>query len=785
MESSYSSMDSYNAIYLVNSLIDKQHYRDALEFIRLSVETTALLLNDFPKELETTEEESLILAKLYLIKQDIPQCVKYALRAGNQLESLDEFYYNSIFYRMMDYLIQNKENEELKTFILNHIQNEGCDSSYLGFLLEISEYGLLKEKIKILGKGNEDCREIIQHLLGVAYNELIDVFLDMGTENSHLMLTIIDALIINDKKEELKEYLEALPWDRLYHACLYIEDSVSTDLKLENENANLILSGDWKQEILTNFLIKNSKTSFKFIESMGKARAPYIGFCNAIMNMGTTNDTLYRNNKGLVTSREWARFIEYASLGMIHLSNVNAFEILKEILPSLESSTGESGSLLALGLMKTGTRDQEVVDYLLNWVRVPDGESALDCETIFGACLGLGLTLLESDDEKISQRLEELFSVDNTIVQEAAVYAMGLIYAGGGDKGVLATIKTVEESTEFPRVKRVCGISKALICALKATEFYTEETDLEDYFAGLNSLDGNARMGAVQTLGATFTATGVLRVIERLLPLINDPVDDVKYAAVVAIALVGYEDSDITISCLLPLSQNHSMHVRAATALVLGLFNCGSGDKTLCTVVEALLYDSDDLVRQAACMGMGFLLAQMNPVLIDNYKRSIDRINHMIVSKSEAMSVKIGATIGRSLAEAGGRSVIFSLRNLTGYLEVKRVVGALLFIQSWFWYPLMPFISLCVLPTPIFFFDQNLNQTTNEFKNSSEYYDHLIKIPEVRRSRKNKHLKESDYKDVVITAPKGLKSGDRLTQLERNSNEIESVVVFKNDDVSG
>lgn len=774
-------MQSLYSLPVLEDLFSQSRFHEALAIADEAPEALAPYIHGrFPQQISLSPEDSLILAKILLLQKEYEGCVFHALASSDLLHTLEPFYHDSILFHMMRFLCAHPSHSfvdvpALKHFILQKIQSEkpgpedpvAVDESLLGFLAEISEWSILKQHIVALSGTDIDCHFVVDSLLEFYYDDIHKMFLETSLTNQYLIKYKIDALISGENIDDLRDLLLQLPWQQMYSACFYVEDTHHVKLETGNENANLILSGEWKQEIMSNFMFKNSKTSFKFLESMSKARAPYVSLCNCIMNAGTTNDTLYRNNKGVMNGREWIRFLEFSAVGMIHQGNINAFEILKEMLPSLETNNGEPAALMALGLMKARTSDSEVVDFLLNWL---DSTSE---EILFGACMGLGLCLLESCDGAVFHRLQSLLSMDNTIAQESALYAIGLIYAGSGDESIAEYLLSLLVKTDFPRVKRVCGIALALVSIYTCKNF-----EYRNGASMLGSFDPIEREAILLSLGTAYVASSDMGMIKKILPFINDGDDDVKRAAVVAIAFIGCEDPLIMSSCLVPLAQNHNFFVRSAVALLLGFFNSGSGDESIANLLEALLYDSNDLVRQGACLGTGFILSQMNPTLIPNYKRILDRINQVIVSKGEPNCVKIGASIGRAVAEAGGRSAVFSLGNFSKIIEVKRVAAALLFIESWYWYPLMSTLSLCLLPTPIFFFDQNLDETDDKLNNDSKFYDYLVKLPEVRRSRKFKASKE-DAKDTLIEAPKGLKSGMRLTELERNLYGLDCGVIFR------
>ncbi len=879
-----SLMESLRSLPVIENLLDESKYSEALEMIGKFPEMGALhIVEKIPHDISVSADEALVLSKLYLLQGDDEQCIRYACKCIDQLDSLDEFYRESICFRMMDFIRRvNEENQEgkngdnqiaqhkvtdssdininkVKEYILGIIcNNEEDEEAFLGYLGEIGEFGLLKERILRICSEGRECKNFLAVLMEHFSEEMHKIFLELDIgRHSDFMIYKVNALIFEEKIDELKAFLAGLEWDKLYESCFYIEDTHKLKLELsvndaransrnifsnnnnfsqadvknpkdlnfnesekssnlvENSNlndtilnadvlrnANLILSGEWKQEIMSNFMFRNSKTSFRFIESMIKARCPFISLCNSLMNAGTTNDTFYRNNKA-IDEKEWVRFIEYSAIGMIHQDNISAFEILKELLPSYESSNGEPAALMALGMMNAGNCDKEAVDYLVNWL------DSTNNEILFGACMGLGFCLLGSCEMGVYERLKDILEIDSTVAQESAVYAAGMIFSGSGNEDVLSFLHDVQLRTDFPRLKRVCGMAIAMINTCKEkiiplnfpnedseSKEYSEEEGLKDkedseYLKNEEDKEGlknkeylkNSKENyecsytALLSLGLGFVATSNLEIIREILPFINDGDDDVKRAAVIAIGFIACEDPRIMDSCLVPLAQNHNFHVRAAAALALGMFNSGTGNESICNLLEAMLYDPVDLVRHNACLGAGFALQQMNPALIKNYKRILDKINQIIAFKNEPQCVKIGAAIGRAISEMGGRSAVFSVGNFSRVIELKRVIGAFLFTQSWYWYPLMCAISLCILPTPVYFFDKNLNETSHTFRHDKRFYDYLVKLPEVRRTRRFKIPKE-DLKDTIIESPLFMQSGGRLTDMAREFYEIDCPIFF-------
>lgn len=751
----------------VHSLLEQGNYRQAFSLIDGCMEILSPYIHHtIPDDLSLDPETCLALCKFFLLRKEYRKCVSYALKARHMLQMLSPFYFESLIYRMMDQLLENHEQMELRAFVLELIRNDPLDDSLLGYLVQIKQYDVLREKIIQLSTTTDECKDILQILVEISSEEMLDILLECGISNEGFLEHVIDAMVLKKQVPQLESLVSSLPWEVMYSACFYIEDTHKIDLNIDNENAKFILSGDWKQEILSNFLFKNNKTNFRFLETMSKARAPYMSLCNSIMNAGTTNDSLYRNNKNLINGKEWTRFLEFSSLGMIHQGNVDPFEILKEVLPSLESTSGEPGALMALGIMNAGKHDEETTEYFLNWL---DSNSE---EMVFGACIGLGMNMMETGDMNLFERLKALFSVDNTISQESALYAIGLIFASTDNRTAADFIRSIHGKTDFPRVKRACGLAMALVNIMTDNR--------EDLLELLVSDDSTERSMGLLSLGAAYTATSNLRIIEKILPYVNDGDDETKRSAVIAMSLIGYGDLDIKNTCLIPLAENHNSFVRSAAATTLGFFNAGTCDAEVCSLLEAMLYDSDDLVKQSACIGTGFAMMQGNPSLISNYKRAMDRINYIIVSRVESSCGKIGAAMGRSIAEASGKASIFSIKNYSGQVLSTKVAGALMFLHSWYWYPCIPCLSLCLHPTPLYFFDENLDETDHFFMNSDLYYSYLVKLPELKKSRKFKQGKSStENKDILEPVKIGMKSGDRLTFKERMSSGLGTGILFR------
>lgn len=761
---------------------------EAIDIINAHIDVLAPYIRDELGCIKSANPKtSLCLSKIYFVLEEYEQAIEHALRAGDLLVDDGSFYYRSIVYRMMDG-VGTYGNERIREFVLRLVDGETINDSFIGYLFSIKAYGPFKDALSKYVSTRDDYGKLLELLVFIAgeegtLKEIYNVFIEINARKKPFIFYIVDAYFYLGNVEKIKDLINSLVQEDIllcYEVTFYVQDSYNPDIEVSNPKVMSILSGEFRDKILFSFLLEKNMTSFRFLESIARTRTHYLGQVNSLMNLGTSNDTFYRSNTEIFSqSKEWSKFCEVSSLGMIHSPNSNPYEILKNYLPS-EVSQREGGALMALGLIRAGTFNEEDTEYLLYFL---EGQETVTPELAHGACLGLGLINLGLANDEILEKLKKLSKVDQTLLVEAAVYGMGMIGLNSWSVELLEDLKAIAKETEFERVKRSVGIAFSLVLMFSEGMFYDEDpvSDRKGPRNYINELlydkEAVLRCSGVLSVGSAFAGTGRLSVISTLLPYVNDGDDDVKRAAVIAISLVCCDDRDLLVGTLEPLSENHNFFVRSAVAVVLGLFLAGTGDLTCCNILEALMYDNNGLVRQSACIGVGFLIMQCNPSLVSNYKRIVDRLNKLVVDKKEDGAVELGAVFGRGLSEAGGRNIVFSVKNMSGVISADRVAGAILFLHYWYWYPLMNMISLCSLPTAVFCFNEDLEEENIEIKTSDRYDSLLIRLPDVKKTRRFRQ-KPSEDKEVLTKSESVLNSGSRCTIIQREECELDVPGIF-------
>lgn len=124
----------------------------------------------------------------------------------------------------------------------------------------------------------------------------------------------------------------------------------------------------------------------------------------------------------------------------------------------------------------------------------------------------------------------------------------------------------------------------------------------------------------------------------------------------------------------------------------------------------------------------------------------------------------------------GGRNVTVSLQSWTGHTNMLAVVGALVFTQYWYWFPLAHCLALAFTPTCLIALNAQLKMPKLEFRSNARpsVYAYPAPLEEKKREEKEK----------VTTAVLSIAAKARRRESERrarDSHEKMDVVSIKND----
>ena len=114
-----------------------------------------------------------------------------------------------------------------------------------------------------------------------------------------------------------------------------------------------------------------------------------------------------------------------------------------------------------------------------------------------------------------------------------------------------------------------------------------------------------------------------------------------------------------------------------------------------------MLKDKESFVRQGALMASALVLMQENEQRCKHVKALRATIEEIAGDKRESIIAKFGAVVAAGILDAGGRNMCVALTSRTGFLRRGAVVGMMVWLNHWFWHPLLNFFSLALTPTAI------------------------------------------------------------------------------------
>jgi len=109
------------------------------------------------------------------------------------------------------------------------------------------------------------------------------------------------------------------------------------------------------------------------------------------------------------------------------------------------------------------------------------------------------------------------------------------------------------------------------------------------------------------------------------------------------------------------------------------------------------------------------VLIQQNEAMNSKVGTIRKTMQKIISDRHEDAMAKFGCAIAMGIIDAGGRNCTISLQTQTGNLNMQGIVGAAVFTQYWYWFPLTHFLSLSFTPTAVIGVDQKLKVPVFKF----------------------------------------------------------------------
>ena len=412
-------------------------------------------------------------------------------------------------------------------------------------------------------------------------------------------------------------------------------------------------------------------------------------------------------------------------MGVIHAGHTTeAMTLLEPYLPPSApaddpnaahptvSSTGgfaEGGSLYALGLIhgshagSSTAKRLEASQFLRTHLRNSHANEVIS----HGAALGVGLTSFGSGDLNVVNELKELLYTDSAVAGEAASIAMGMVLVGSGAGNANASNNNEElgeiiaELRNYSRETHHEKIIRGIAMCLALVNFGQEENADATIDEMRGDRDPIIRYGAMYGLALAYCGTGSNKAIRILLhTAVSDVSDDVRMASVIGLALVLHKTPERVPELVRLLLESFNPHVRYASCMAVGLAMAGTGDAESVALLEPMLTDMADHVRQGALLGTAMIYMQQSDSCNHRKIKTFrDKLASLISDKHQTTLTKMGAILSTGLLDVGGRNCALSLGSRNGFTKMTSAAGLVLWLQHWHWYPLMHMLSLAVTPT--------------------------------------------------------------------------------------
>jgi 26S proteasome regulatory subunit N2 len=488
------------------------------------------------------------------------------------------------------------------------------------------------------------------------------------------------------------------------------------------KNIRDILVGTKTIKLNLEFLYRNNHTDLSILnkvrdslEARNSIFHTAVTFCNAFMNAGTTNDKFFRDNlEWLGKAVNWSKFTATAALGVIHKGNLTQSRKLLE--PYLPKQTGissgsvysQGGALYAYGLIHAN-HGADALDYLRNMFTNTDDEVIQH-----GGALGLGIAGMATGNEQIFESLKNVLFTDSALNGEAVGLSMGLIMLGTGNAKALEDMFTYAHDTTHEKIVRGCAIGMALI-------MYGRQEGADAMIDGLLSdPDPTLRYGGILTVAMAYCGTGSNKAIRKLLHIaVSDVNDDVRRIAVMSLGFIMFRKPGSVPRMVELLAESYNPHVRYGSAMALGISCAGTGLDEAIDLLEPMMKDPSDFVRQGALIALSMIMVQQNEVMNPKVAAIRKTLRKVVGDRHEDAMTKFGASLALGIIDAGGRNCTIGLQTQTGNLNMAGIVGMAVFTQYWYWFPFTHFLSLSFSPTSIIGLDSDLEIPSFKFNCST------------------------------------------------------------------
>ena len=496
-----------------------------------------------------------------------------------------------------------------------------------------------------------------------------------------------------------------------------------------------------------------------------------VTLCTGFMHAKTANDDFFRQNlEWLGKAVNWSKFTATAALGVIHQGNINQVDrLLSPYLPKATAGgappTGspysQGGSLYAYGLVCANHKGK-AVDFIREKFK-----EATEEVVQHGGALGLGVAGMASGDETLYEDLKAVLYTDSAINGEAVGLAMGLVMLGSGNMKALEDMIQYAHETQHEKIVRGLSMGMALI-------MFGRQEGADVLINGLlGDPDPTLRYGGILTIALAYVGTGSNKAVRRLLHVaVSDVSDDVRRIAVLSLGFILFRKHTSVPRMVELLAESYNPHVRYGAAMSLGISCAGTGLDEAIDLLEPMLKDPTDFVRQGALIALSMVMVQQNEAMNPKVGSIRKTMLKMVSDRHEDAMCKFGDAMAMGIIDAGGRNCTISLQTQTGNLNMPGIVGAVVFTQYWYWFPLAHFLSLSFTPTAVIAVDQKLEVPV--FKFHSNTRPSMFDYPPEQAKKEDEQVEKVKTAVLSTTAQAKRRQAKKEKQQRKDSMDVDT-----------
>ncbi|KAJ5681844.1 uncharacterized protein N7477_001784 [Penicillium maclennaniae] len=465
-----------------------------------------------------------------------------------------------------------------------------------------------------------------------------------------------------------------------------LEDQSSSNRAEDESTAALrnilsILDGIKSIQLNLEFLYRSNQVDMAILnkvrdslEARNSIFHTAVTLCNAFMHAGTTHDKFFRENlEWLGKAVNWSKFTATAALGVIHRGNLSQGQkLLQPYLPKDHiagvggsgSVYSQGGSLYAYGLI-FANHGGMAVDLIRDHFK-----KATEEVVQHGGALGLGVAGMATGDEDIYVDLRNVLYTDSALNGEAVGLAMGLVMLGTGNMKALEDMIQYAHDTQHEKIVRGLAMGMALI-------MYGRQEAADELINGLlGDPDPTLRYGGIMTIALAYCGSSSNKAVRKLLHVaVSDVNDDVRRVAVLSLGFILFRKHQSVPRMVELLSESYNPHVRYGAAMALGISCAGTGLDEAIDLLEPMLKDSTDFVRQGALISLAMVLVQQNEAMNPRVTSLRKAMMKMLGDRHEDAMAKFGCAVALGIIDAGGRNCTISLQTQTGNLNMPGIVA--------------------------------------------------------------------------------------------------------------